>query len=439
MALRVPTLQWLTLGTMNRLIYHHTRRRLAQWSTPPRRFLSMGIVYPSILSKLGFANHYKIRSNMELMIQDLAKRPVPKFWLPFFTQYKQPLTTNQEYILSIKVINLILTYTCKQINLIQMLPYICVLNPKLQIMHQSYLKTLQSLLSLNYPYDMYDTLKMNNILQQFLLDHEDTIYSLSIGLQEINNDNHIDNHSVYNFLNEHLHNRTCMKLIAQHYIQLMNQRNHQNEIGIIHKNIPIAQIIKHNYDFVSDLCNLKYDTLQLPKLNFQNGLEINFTHVPIIIEYVITEILKNSMRATIENNKTKSVYTDNQSIDINIWKNFDSELTIKISDHGGGVSPDIEDKIFNYSYTTANTTKHMITEPNMGHPTTFETETSNMNIADYSQQDTNLKNIAGMGFGLPLCQIYLNLFQSNIHIQSLYGHGTDVYIHLIGPGNDIFR
>ena len=39
------------------------------------------------------------------------------------------------------------------------------------------------------------------------------------------------------------------------------------------------------------------------------------------------------------------------------------------------------------------------------------------------------------GFGLPLARLYARYFGGNIHIQSMYGVGTDVYVNLNHLGN----
>ena len=44
-----------------------------------------------------------------------------------------------------------------------------------------------------------------------------------------------------------------------------------------------------------------------------------------------------------------------------------------------------------------------------------------------------INNVSGMGFGLPMCKTYLELFGGKIDVQSLLGWGTDVYIKLKGP------
>lgn len=364
----------------------------------------------NMLSKLNFEEHYKIRSNIESLIQDYAKKPIPPLGFKFLTQYKHPLRSSQEYTFSIKTFNLILTYTCRQLNLIQRLPYIAILNPKIEESYSLYLKTLTSLLSNQFPYDLYNRNKMLTLLNEFLNDHEDTLVTLSHGLQEITE--YYPRETIFEFLNNHLRNRISMKLLATHYINLIQDTTSGKQIGIIHKDLAIVPFINQTFEFVVDLCGLKYDQA-LPPLKFITmGREIKFTCIPIILEYVITEILKNSARAQIENNI-------NDPIEITLTQDCDNELNIRISDKGGGISPTVEARMFDYSYSTV------------------EELAKENGMQDNMLPGEVVNNVSGMGFGLPLCKTYLELFDGKIDIESIWGLGTDVYITVKGPTKEM--
>ena len=45
--------------------------------------------------------------------------------------------------------------------------------------------------------------------------------------------------------------------------------------------------------------------------------------------------------------------------------------------------------------------------------------------------DANI--IAGMGYGLPLSRIYIELFDGKIDLHSIHGYGTTVYMKWNGP------
>merc|ERR1719499_2842671 len=91
-----------------------------------------------------------------------------------------------------------------------------------------------------------------------------------------------------------------------------------------------------------------------------------------------------------------------------------SEVTIKISDEGGGIQRDSIDKIWLYSYTTAGGD---------------QTQTTSVG------QQVNSPVFAGYGYGLPLSRLYARYFGGDLKIVSMEGYGTDAYMYLSTLGD----
>ena len=69
------------------------------------------------------------------------------------------------------------------------------------------------------------------------------------------------------------------------------------------------------------------------------------------LDYILPELLKNAVRATIETNT--GVKGDKlPTIHIVLASNKE-DFIIKISDRGGGISHDLVDKVSQYNFTTA--------------------------------------------------------------------------------------
>ena len=92
---------------------------------------------------------------------------------------------------------------------------------------------------------------------------------------------------------------------------------------------------------------------------------INLRYVPVHLEYIITEILKNSFRATVENHyKRNGSSTDAELPPVVITvspgasqgPSNPSFLSLRIRDQGGGVSRQNMRRIFSYAFTTAEAT-----------------------------------------------------------------------------------
>ncbi|CAI4396924.1 BAH_G0026350.mRNA.1.CDS.1 [Saccharomyces cerevisiae] len=361
-----------------------------------------------LLSQLSFDQHYKIRSNIELLIQDYASKPIAPLNYEYFLQYRPPLTKKEEYMLTIKTINLLLSLTCKRLNAIQRLPYNAVINPHIERTNSLYLKSLQTLLSIAYPYELHNPPKIQAKFTELLDDHEDAIVVLAKGLQEIQSC--YPKFQISQFLNFHLKERITMKLLVTHYLSLMAQNKsdtNKRMIGILHRDLPIAQLIKHVSDYVNDICFVKFNTQRTPVLIHPPSQDITFTCIPPILEYIMTEVFKNAFEAQIALGK------EHMPIEINLLKPDDDELYLRIRDHGGGITPEVEALMFNYSYST------------------HTQQSADSESTDLPGEQIN--NVSGMGFGLPMCKTYLELFGGKIDVQSLLGWGTDVYIKLKGP------
>ena len=402
----------------------------------PRRCVSTG---PSVVAGLSFEDHYSIRSNLQALIRDYARSDVPPLSFAFLTQHRPPLSTEQVYQLNLELVNYMLCYTCRQLTALQQLPYIAALNPKVERTHALYLKTLQALLNNNFPYDLYDREKMRALLAAFLDDHQDTLQTLSDGMTDIME--HFPRQRAFAFLNDHLRNRITMKLLATHYLALLDQSgslSSADRIGIIQRDVKLSAFVSRIFEFVNDLCLLKYDHQPI-KLVYAAGQDVRFTCIPVIVEYVMTEILKNSMRATIETHSddASTTTTTPREIEVSIFEAAPHSVVMRVRDYGGGIPAHIESKIFDYSYTSTTDATVGDTSPETTHgPTCTARDIDDIHssaAADQMLPGETVHNIAGMGFGLPLCKTYLELFGGRIDIQSLRGLGTDVYITLTGP------
>jgi 26S proteasome regulatory subunit T1 len=99
--------------------------------------------------------------------------------------------------------------------------------------------------------------------------------------------------------------------------------------------------------------------------NFGSQYLPSCRYVPVHLEYILTEILKNSFRASVEHHHKKygtSSRVPIPSIILTIapvtsrGEKSPSYLSLRIRDEGGGIPPANLDKIFSYSFTTAGRT-----------------------------------------------------------------------------------
>jgi pyruvate dehydrogenase kinase 2/3/4 len=157
------------------------------------------------------------------------------------------------------------------------------------------------------------------------------------------------------------------------------------------------------------LCDQYY--LSSPDL-FLQEMNSNKKNQPISIEYVpshlyhmLFELFKNAMRATIEHHEGKNSLPPIQCM-VSLGG---EDISIKVSDRGGGVPFRKTENLFSYMFSTAPT------------PQLFE--------------DTRTP-LAGFGYGLPISRLYAKYFQGNLQLYSMEGFGTDAVIHLKALSTD---
>lgn len=197
--------------------------------------------------------------------------------------------------------------------------------------------------------------------------------------------------------------------------------------------------------FVGEICELKYGVRPAVIINGQPGTTI--THVPTHLEYIITELLKNAFRATVESGKEKepievtiATAPDDADVDSTSTNALHSGnhqpntssipgLTIRFRDRGGGISPEVLPSIWAYSFTT------FADEIALEVGTNSSSGNGNTDALNaISGAGGNSSSLAGLGYGLPLGRAYAEHFGGGVQVQSLWGWGTDVYLKLKGLG-----
>ncbi|KAL4898022.1 branched-chain alpha-ketoacid dehydrogenase [Aspergillus ambiguus] len=363
-----------------------------------------------------------------------------------------------------------------RIEALRNLPFIVVSNPHVSKIYNNYLHSLSTLLP--WQKRQVTTLEEENQFAEVLADlvhtHTNTIPVLARGFLECRK--YIQPADVTRFLDTHLRARIGTRLIAEQHLALhfasqpvqhgaegaSQSRPPSNYIGVIDTTLQPARIVRLCEDFVGEICELKYGVR--PRLNIDGQPDASFAHVPVHVEYILTELLKNAFRAVIECGNEREpievtiaaapdvprghVYgapssasgLEQQDTDVGFQMDTvvgtadanesikysspsSQSITIRIRDRGGGIPPDVVPNIWSYSFTT-------FSELDMQSPENGNTDALNA----LSSSGGHLSSIAGLGYGLPLSRAYAEYFGGRIAVQSLWGWGTDVYLTLQGVG-----
>lgn len=302
-----------------------------------------------------------------------------------------------------------------------------------------------------------EEIQFTEVMADLVQTHAHTIPVLARGFLECRK--YISPTEVTRFLDEHLRTRIGTRLIAEQHIALhLSSQPHSQDgveasrnippthVGVINTALRPAEIVSHCETFVGEICELKYGVR--PTVVIDGQPDIQLAHVPTHLEYILTELLKNAFRATVERGKERepievtiaaSPIRDDPTPDkMNPSEGYlprrvtDSpvpvipSVTIRIRDRGGGISPSNLPNIWAYSFTT------------FGEDEALDVSNGNIDALNaISGAGGDSSSLAGLGYGLPLGRAYAEHFRGGIAVQSLWGWGTDVYLTLRGLDQDL--
>lgn len=136
------------------------------------------------------------------------------------------------------------------------------------------------------------------------------------------------------FLDRFYMSRIGIRVLAGQYLALRSPPM-EGYIGLICVHTSPYEIVKQAVTDVYYMCERKYGAF--PKVIIKGRLDLTFAYIPTQLHYILLELLKNAMRATVEHHGVNS--PENwPPVEVIIADGFFNEdVVIKISDEGGGM------------------------------------------------------------------------------------------------------
>ena len=189
----------------------------------------------------------------------------------------------------------------------------------------------------------------------------------------------------------------------------------RDKVGLIDVNCVPRQVAAHAADDAMYMCERAFGFS--PEVEFHgSNLEHSLPYVSSHLYYIMFELVKNSLRATVEfQMKNHGDAFDEEKLPPVSVIIADSEemedVVIKVSDQGGGIPRSHMPRILTYLFTTAR---------------------SDLRLEDLDDlHDFGTANpLAGLGYGLPVAQTYIEYFGGRLTIMPVEGYGTDAFIYL---------
>lgn len=223
---------------------------------------------------------------------------------------------------------------------------------------------------------------------------------------------------IHAFLDRFHSCRIGIRVLAGQYLALRSKPISHTYSGMIDRRTSPYQIVRQAIDDATFMCARKYG--DAPEVIIKGRLGLTFPYIPSHLHYILLELLKNSMRATVDAHGTNF-----PPIQVVIADGDENEdVTIKVSDEGGGIPRSHMARVWDYLFTTAD-------------PAVQE---AFCHAAANNHVDHGIDSpLAGLGYGLPISRSYARYFGGDLGMMSMEGFGTDAFVHLVRLNNSSSR
>jgi pyruvate dehydrogenase kinase 2/3/4 len=206
-------------------------------------------------------------------------------------------------------------------------------------------------------------------------------------------------HNIQAFLDRFYMSRIGIRMLIGQHIALTDQKHRidRNHVGIICTKTNVRDLAQEAIENARFVCEDHYGMFDAPKVQLVCNPNISFMYVPGHLSHMLFETLKNSLRAVVEchgQNKeefpvTKVIVAEGKE-----------DITIKVSDEGGGIPRSSVPLVWTYMYTTVDQTPSL--DP------------------DFNKSDFKAP-MAGFGYGLPISRLYARYFGGDLKLISMEG------------------
>lgn len=301
--------------------------------------------------------------------------------------------------------------------------------PSVKLVREWYAQSAVEILECKRPTDKESEAHFANTILNIYDRHSAVLITMARGAHELRTvmreagDMSFESESpIHNFLDSFYTSRIGIRMIIGQYLALRTSETRSHRIGMLDTTVVPAEIASDAIASAKSLCERQFGVA--PEVELHGRLDLSFSYVPDHLYYIMLELLKNSMRATVEQQLKHCNDADLDDhllppIKVVVADGEDNEdVALKVSDEGGGIARSDMLKVWSYLFTT---TSHEVQRRG------FETSRG----SDFGTDSP----LAGLGYGLPISRAYARYFGGDVTLMSMEGYGTDAYVYLSRLGN----
>lgn len=330
----------------------------------------------------------------------------------------------------------------------QRLPYVVVTNPHLSLVYELYYKSFEGYRRVPVIRTVEDNDKFCKVISDSLKEHLAVIPNLVMGVLECQDLVPAD--TMDNFVQAMLRARISRRVIAEQHLALTETFNHpwhvpqpssENEfVGEVLLRCNAKEVIERCGQFTQEICRSTGGAdPMVPEIRILGHTNATFPYVLSHLEYVIGELLRNSVQAVME--KYRDTGKTPPPIDVLICE-APQNVVIRISDQGGGIPRDIMPFLwsFNKGPRSAARLQNLKNVPTLA-ATMQEVQQSTSQKPSEKVRDSSLSTLATrapnlrLGMGLPMSRVYAEYWAGGLELHSLEGYGVDAFLQISKLGN----
>lgn len=185
----------------------------------------------------------------------------------------------------------------------------------------------------------------------------------------------------------------------------------------------------------------------VPEVKLEGHLDATFPYILSHLQYIIGELLRNSMQAVVE--RCRHLTGKPPPIEVLVCE-APHHVIIRISDQGGGIPKDILPNVWSFGKGPRSHMhlENLVQVPKMA-ATMQELKVLNQSAGgsvqstgeDKRSVDGSLSSLTSrppnlrLGIGLPMSRVYAEYWAGSLELHSLEGYGVDAFLQISKLGN----
>ncbi|KKK11983.1 hypothetical protein P175DRAFT_0479707 [Aspergillus ochraceoroseus IBT 24754] len=336
---------------------------------------------------------------------------------------------------------------------IQKLPYVVVANPHLSLVYELYYKAFERFRRVPEIRTLEDNDNFCEVLRKTLQEHLVVIPKLAMGVLECRD--LVPAEVMDQFMNTLLRARISRRVIAEQHLALTETFNspwhfpgsqdrtdlNADFVGEVFLKCNAKEVVERCGNLVQDMIRQSSGSDKIPEISVQGHLDATFPYMLSHLEYIIGELLRNSIQAVSE--RYHDLQEQPPPIEVLICE-APQHVILRVSDQGGGIPREILPYLWSFNKGPHSKVRlaNLGRVPAMAATLQELTVSKERKHADKETfRESSLDTLTSrppdlrLGIGLPMSRVYAEYWAGSLELHSLEGYGVDAFLQISKLGN----